>query len=59
MPTQRFLKLKEEKKQVILDAAVHEFSRVPYSSANPLTRLSRKLTFHGEAFIHILRIRMI
>ena len=34
MPTQRFLKLKEEKKQVILDAAVHEFSRVPYSSAS-------------------------
>ena len=34
MPTQRFLKLKEEKKQVILEAAVHEFSRVPYSSAS-------------------------
>lgn len=34
MPTQRFLKLKEEKKQVILKAAVHEFSRVPYSSAS-------------------------
>ena len=29
MPTQRFLKLKEEKKQAILEAAVHEFSRVP------------------------------
>lgn len=34
MPTQRFLKLKDEKKRVILDAAVHEFSRVPYSSAS-------------------------
>lgn len=34
MPTQRFLKLKEKKKQAILDAAVHEFSRVPYSSAS-------------------------
>lgn len=34
MPTQRFLKLKEEKKQAILKAAVHEFSRVPYSSAS-------------------------
>ena len=34
MPTQRFLKLKEEKRQVILSAAVHEFSRVPYSSAS-------------------------
>mgnify|MGYP000403050715 CR=1 FL=1 len=34
MPTQRFLKLKEEKKQAILEAAVHEFSRVPYSSAS-------------------------
>ena len=28
------LKLKEEKKQAILEAAVHEFSRVPYSSAS-------------------------
>ena len=34
MPTQRFLKLKEEKKQMILEAAAHEFSRVPYSSAS-------------------------
>ena len=34
MPTQRFLNLKEEKKKVILEAAVHEFSRVPYSSAS-------------------------
>ena len=34
MPTQRLLKLKEEKKQAILEAAVHEFSRVPYSSAS-------------------------
>lgn len=34
MPTQRFLKLKEEKKQVILAAAIHEFSRVPYSLAS-------------------------
>ena len=34
MPTQRFMKLKEEKKQAILEAAVHEFSRVPYSSAS-------------------------
>ena len=34
MPTQRFLKLKDEKKRAILDAAVHEFSRVPYSSAS-------------------------
>ena len=34
MPTQRFLKLKEEKRQAILEAAVHEFSRVPYSSAS-------------------------
>lgn len=58
MPTQRFLKLKEEKKQVILDAAVHEFPGFPIH-LHPLTRLSRKLTFHGEAFIHILRIRMI
>lgn len=34
MPTQRFLKLKDEKKQAILEAAVHEFSRVPYSAAS-------------------------
>ena len=34
MPTQRFLKLKDEKKRVILEAAVHEFSRVPYSAAS-------------------------
>ena len=34
MPTQRFLNLKEEKKQVILEAAAHEFSRVPYTSAS-------------------------
>lgn len=34
MPTQRFLKLKEEKRKAILKAAVHEFSRVPYSSAS-------------------------
>lgn len=34
MPTQRFLNLKEEKKQAILSAAVHEFSRVPYAAAS-------------------------
>lgn len=34
MPTQRFINLKEEKKQAILEAAVHEFSRVPYSAAS-------------------------
>lgn len=34
MPTQRFLKLRDEKKQAILAAAVHEFSRVPYSLAS-------------------------
>lgn len=34
MPTKRFLKLKEEKKHAILEAAVHEFSRVPYSLAS-------------------------
>lgn len=34
MPTQRFMKLKEEKKHAILGAAVHEFSRVPYSCAS-------------------------
>lgn len=34
MPTQRFLKLKDEKKQAILEAAVHEFSRVPYWAAS-------------------------
>ena len=28
MPTQRFFNLKEEKRKVILDAAVHEFTRV-------------------------------
>lgn len=34
MPTQRFLKLKEEKKHTIMAAAVHEFSRVPCSCAS-------------------------
>lgn len=34
MPTKRFLKLKEEKQHVILAAAIHEFSSVPYSSAS-------------------------
>lgn len=34
MPTQRFFNLKEEKRNAILEAAVHEFSRVPYSSAS-------------------------
>jgi AcrR family transcriptional regulator len=34
MPTRRFLNLKEEKRQAILEAAVHEFSRVPYASAS-------------------------
>ena len=34
MPTQRFFKLKEEKRQLILKAAAHEFSRVPYSAAS-------------------------
>lgn len=34
MPTQRFLNLKESKRKVILDAAVKEFSRVPYSAAS-------------------------
>lgn len=57
MPTQRFLKLKEEKKQVILRPLSMSFPGFPIH-LHPLTRLSRKLTFHGEASIHILRIRM-
>ena len=55
MPTQRFLKLKEEKKQAILEAAVHEEYPI---LLHPLTRSSRKPISPGEAFIHILRIRM-
>ena len=34
MPTQRFFNLKEEKRHAIMKAAVHEFSRVPYSAAS-------------------------
>lgn len=34
MPTQRFFNLKEEKRKVILDAAVHEFTRVPFSEVS-------------------------
>lgn len=34
MPTQRFFNLKEEKRRAIVRAAVHEFSRVPYSVAS-------------------------
>ena len=34
MPTERFLKLKEEKKKRILDAAFREFSRVPFREAS-------------------------
>ena len=34
MPTQRFLNLKESKKNAILEAAAHEFARVPYSAAS-------------------------
>lgn len=34
MPTQRFFNLKEEKRKAIVEAAVHEFSRVPYSAAS-------------------------
>ena len=34
MPTQRFLNLKESKKNAILEAAANEFARVPYSAAS-------------------------
>ena len=34
MPTERFLKLKDEKKKRILDAAFREFSRVPFQDAS-------------------------
>lgn len=34
MPTQRFFNLREEKRKAIMEAAVHEFSRVPYSAAS-------------------------
>ena len=34
MPTQRFFNLREEKRHSIMKAAVHEFSRVPYSAAS-------------------------
>ena len=34
MPTQRFLNLKDSKKNAILEAAAHEFARVPYSVAS-------------------------
>ncbi len=34
MPTQRFFNLKEEKKKIILDAAMHEFTRVPFSEVS-------------------------
>ncbi len=34
MPTERFMKLKDEKKKRILDAAFREFSRVPFREAS-------------------------
>ena len=34
MPTQRFLNLKDSKKNAILEAAAHEFARVPYSAVS-------------------------
>ena len=34
MPTQRFLNLKESKKNAILEAAANEFARVPYSAVS-------------------------
>lgn len=34
MPTERFLKLKEDKKKRILDAAFREFSRMPFQEAS-------------------------
>ena len=34
VPTQRFFNVKEEKRRAIVRAAVHEFSRVPYSVAS-------------------------
>lgn len=34
MPAQRFFNLKEEKRKAILDAAVHELTRVPFSEVS-------------------------
>ena len=34
MPTERFIRLPDEKKKVILEAAVDEFSRVPFDKVS-------------------------
>lgn len=47
MPTQRFLNLKDSKKNAILEAAAHEFARVP-TPQYPLTRSSKKPKYPEE-----------
>ena len=47
MPTQRFFKLKEEKRRLILEAAAHEFSRVPYSAAS-INQIIKEADFPGK-----------
>ena len=44
MPTQRFLNLKDSKKNAILEAAAHEFPTPQY----PLTRSSKKPKYPEE-----------
>lgn len=58
MPTQRFFNLKEEKRRAIVRAAVHEFSRVPYSVAS-INQIIKEADISREVFTRILRIRTI
>ncbi|MEW4411010.1 hypothetical protein [Clostridium sp. AN503] len=55
MPTERFYRLPEAKKQLIREAAIKEFSRVPYERAS-INQIIHNADISRAAFTHILKI---
>lgn len=52
MPSERFLKLSEEKQKRIVEAAVNEFARVPFESVS-INQIIREADISREASIPI------
>ena len=53
MPTQRFLNLKESKKNAILEAAANEFARVPYSAVS-INQIIKEAEISRGKFLYLL-----
>ena len=57
MPTERFIRLPDEKKKVILEAAMDEFSRVPFDKVSIKIDIRIVRKYPGAVFTRILKIK--